>query len=133
MNKLSFALFAVVLFVVCSMTADGAGSRGLDARDLVRLERASAPTLSPDGRHLVFAVREIDPETGAARGGLWHRDLATRDMAPPRRLTPSDHSAGSPAFAPDGTVYFLSSKSGSMQIWNWAWTPIHTGTPSCTS
>lgn len=98
--------------------AAGAQTRGFDVRDLVVLDRASAPTLSPDGGKLVFAVREADYEANRASTGLWIRDLRTRDQRPPQRFSPEGWSVNSPSFAPDGrTVYFLSGKSGSMQLW----------------
>ena len=95
-----------------------AQTRGFDVRDLVVLERASAPTLSPDGGKLVFAVREADYEANRASTGLWIRDLRTRDQRPPQRFTPEGWNVNSPSFSPDGRmVYFLSGKSGSMQLW----------------
>ncbi|MBP7656315.1 MAG: S9 family peptidase, partial [Pseudoxanthomonas sp.] len=42
----------------------------------------------------------------------------TRDMAPPKRLTPEGWNVNSPSFSPDGkTVYFLSAKSGTQQLY----------------
>jgi acylaminoacyl-peptidase len=38
--------------------------RGFNATDLVSLARISEPALSPDGRQLVFTLRETDPRGG---------------------------------------------------------------------
>ncbi len=96
---------------------DAAAPRGFDARDLVELERASAPTLSPDGRRLVFAVREASLAENRARTGLWVEDLLARDAAPPVRLTPEGLNMNSPAFSADGrTVYYLAAADGVQQL-----------------
>ena len=102
-------------------TTAGAGEpaagRGFDVRDLVALDRVSAPTLAPDGRHLVYAMREVDSTTGAARSGLWRIDLDA-EAATPERLTPPEMTASAPAFDGEGRLYFLSGHSGSSQIWS---------------
>ncbi len=52
------------------------------------------------------------------RPSLWIEDLFARDAAPPKRLTPEGWNVNSPSFSNDGgTVYFLSAKSGSMQLY----------------
>ena len=98
-----------------------AAPKPFDARDLVTLDRVSSPTLSPDGRKLVVAVREADFEANKASTGLWIEDLFARDAAPPVRFTAEGFNVNSPAFSPDGAhVYFLSAKSGSQQLWKQA-------------
>ncbi len=93
--------------------------RGFEVRDLASLDRVSSPTLSPDGGTVVFAKRQVDKEVAKASTSLWMRNLRTRDMAPPKRLTPEGWNVNSPAFSGDGkTVYFLSAKSGSMQLYS---------------
>jgi dipeptidyl aminopeptidase/acylaminoacyl peptidase len=95
-----------------------AAQRGLDIRDLAALDRVSSPTLSPDGRAVVFAKRQIDKELTKAGSALYVRNLLTRDLAPPKRLTPEGWNVNSPSFSADGqTVYFLSGKSGSQQLY----------------
>ena len=95
-----------------------AATRGFDVRDMVKLDRYSSPTLSPDGRKLVFAKRVLDDKTGKASTSLWIEDLFARDAAPPARLTPEGWNVNSPAFSPDGdTVYFLSAKGDSSQLY----------------
>src|SRR5690606_28599926 len=80
---------------------DVEAARGLDVRDLQKLDRVSSPVLSPDGARVVFARREIGEDLGKASTGLWIRDLRTRDLAPPKRLTPDGWSANWPAVPAD--------------------------------
>ncbi|WP_374012112.1 prolyl oligopeptidase family serine peptidase [Pseudoxanthomonas koreensis] len=128
-SSLVFAM-AGLLGVLVLPSATQAATRGFDVRDLQALERASSPLLSPDGAQLVLARRQValdDGMPGKATTGLWIRDLRTRDLAPPRRLTPADWSVSAPAFSADGrTVYFLSAQSGSNQLYAM---PVAGGTP----
>lgn len=95
-----------------------AAGRGLDVRDLQKLDRVSSPVLSPDGSTVVFAKRIVDADVVKASSSLWVRNLLTRDMAPPKRFTPEGWNVNSPSFSPDGkTVYFLSAKSGTQQLY----------------
>jgi dipeptidyl aminopeptidase/acylaminoacyl peptidase len=122
--NLRIALLPLCLLAALPATA---ATRGFDVRDMVALERVSSPMLSPDGSVVVFAQRRMDKEATKASTGLWMRNLLTRDMAPPKPLTPEGWNVNSPAFSPDGkTVYFLSGKSGTQQLYAM---PSSGGTP----
>ncbi|MBD9479628.1 S9 family peptidase [Pseudoxanthomonas sp. PXM02] len=122
--KLKSALLPLCLLAALPSLA---AARGLDARDLQKLDRVSSPVLSPDGAQVVFAKRVVDADVVKASSSLWIRHLLTRDMAPPKRLTPEGWSVNSPSFSPDGkTVYFLSAKSGTQQLYA---LPVAGGTP----
>ncbi|WP_022974541.1 S9 family peptidase, partial [Xanthomonas maliensis] len=113
--KLRYAALPLCLLAALPSLA---AARGFDVRDMVALERVSSPTLSTDGSVLVFAKRQAKTANGKPATGLWVRNLRTRDAAPPRQLTPDGWNVNSPALSPDGnTVYFLSSKSGSQQLY----------------
>ncbi|HVI57421.1 MAG TPA: S9 family peptidase [Luteimonas sp.] len=113
--KSRFAILPLALLVALPSLA---GTRGFDVRDMVKLDRYSSPTLSPDGRKLVFAKAVIDDKLAKRSTSLWIEDLFARDAAPPKRLTPEGWSVNTPAFSPDGaTVYFLSAKNGSSQLY----------------
>src|SRR3546814_9026508 len=115
MKASHFALPLALLIAMPSLAA----TRGFEVRDMVNLDRYSSPTLSPDGRRLVFAKRVLDGESGKASTSLWIEDLFARDAAPPKRLTPEGWNVNSPAFSPDGTtVYFLSAKDDSSQLYS---------------
>ncbi|WP_149196058.1 alpha/beta hydrolase family protein [Luteimonas suaedae] len=106
------------LCLLAALPSVAMAQRGLEARDLATLPRVSSPVLSADGGRLVFAERTVDFAEDKASSALYLRDLRTRDMAPPKRLTPEGWNVNSPAFSPDGaTVYFLSAKSGSQQLY----------------
>ena len=114
--NLRTALLPLCLLAALPATA---ATRGFDVRDLVALDRVSSPVLSPDGAAVVFAQRQVDKEVTKGSTGLWVRNLLTRDMAPPKRLTPEGWNVNSPSFSPDGkTVYFLSGKSGIQQLYS---------------
>lgn len=113
--KLRIALLPLCLLAALPAMA---ATRGFDVRDMVALDRVSSPVLSPDGAVVAFAQRQMDKEVVKASTGLWVRNLLTRDMGPPKRLTPEGWNVNSPSFSPDGkTVYFLSGKSGTQQLY----------------
>jgi dipeptidyl aminopeptidase/acylaminoacyl peptidase len=115
MNLRHTVLAASLLF---AFVPAAQAARGFQASDMVRMDRYSSPTLSPDGRKLVFAKRVVDFDANRASTSLWIEDLFARDAAPPRQLTPDGWNVNSPAFSPDGaTVYFLSAKTGSSQLY----------------
>ena len=89
-------------------------------RDLVGLRRLSDPQTAPDGRRVAYVVRETDLEANQGRTDLWLIDLAA-PAAQPRRLTQHAANDSSPRWSPDGaTLYFLSTRSGSSQVWRLA-------------
>src|SRR5690554_2089756 len=93
-----------------------AAPRGLTAEDLVALDRVSSPLLSPDGKRVVYALREADVAANKATTSLWMQTL--EGDSSPRRLTAGSASAVSPQFSADGSwLYFLSPRAGSMQVW----------------
>jgi len=89
--------------------------RGLSLKDLAMMERVSEPRVSPDGRHILYAVRTTDWDGNKGVNGLW---LAAVDGDEPRRLAISEGGASGARWAPDGgAIYFLSSRGGSNQVW----------------
>ncbi|HET9482473.1 MAG TPA: S9 family peptidase, partial [Xanthomonadales bacterium] len=93
-----------------------ATARGLDVRDLVMFDRVSDPRISPDGRTVAFQVRETDLEANKGVNGIWVRSLAGN--AGPKRLTTKGTSSATPRWSHDGrSIYFLSARGGSNQVW----------------
>jgi len=85
------------------------------AQDLVEMERISDPSVSPDGDRVVFVRRSTDLTANRGRTDLW---LVASDGSGLRQLTSHEANDSSPRWSADGsTVYFLSSRSGSSQVW----------------
>ena len=121
--KLRYALLPLCLLTALPSLA---ATRGLDVRDMIALDRVSAPLLTADGGNVVFAKRVLGSDSKASTG-LFIRNLRTRDAAPPKPLTPAGWNVNSAALSADGqTVYFLSAKGGSQQLYAM---PLAGGTP----
>jgi dipeptidyl aminopeptidase/acylaminoacyl peptidase len=88
--------------------------------DLVRLNRVSEPAMAPDGKTVVFTLRETDMSANRGRQDLWALDFATKG-ATPRRLTSHPENDNAAEWSADGRyIYFLSARSGSTQVWRLA-------------
>ncbi len=90
--------------------------RMITPEDLLSLELAGEPQLSPDGRKVAYVVSRIDKEKNEYR-----RQIFMVDATPGARPLPftagtkSDHS---PRWSPDGSqLAFVSTRSGKGQIW----------------
>jgi len=104
-----------------ALTCEQAGQRGLcliDADSDVGAPLALAPLLastpsfSPDGRRLVFEGRRATDE----QPDIY--TVAADGLDAPLRLTADPGRDGGPVFAPDGaTIYFVSDRSGSFELW----------------
>ena len=109
------ALLPVAAMAIMVMPA-AAEPRGLNATDLVTLARLSEAQLSPDGRRVVYSLRETDLAADRGRSDLWLLDIDAD--AAPRRLTSSVENDTAADWAPDGNgIYFLSSRTGVTQVW----------------
>lgn len=98
-----------------------AEQRGFTVEDLVKMERVASPVVSPDGKLLVYAQRTTDLEKNRGRWDLWMINLS--DATPtPKKLTnvanSNDGNNSGPQWSAKGdAIYFVSSRSGSGQVW----------------
>jgi len=83
--------------------------------DMLAMKRISDPQVSPDGKLVVFGVRETDLEANRGRTDLW---LVQPDGQNLRRLTRSEAGEWNARWCQTGDVHFLSTRSGSAQIWS---------------
>jgi len=110
-------LFLFLLFVVA-----GSGfAAGLDQthpfsiHDMLAMDRLSDPQVSPDGKWIVFVLRQTDLEENKGLTDLW---LVGADGTALRRLTSHKASDSSPRWAPDGkSIWFVSGRSDTSQVW----------------
>jgi len=89
--------------------------------DLVALQIASEPQVSPDGLLITYSVLKSDAEANTARSSIWLVPAVTGasgKLQPQRQLTAEALNSAMPRWSPDGRwLAFLSDRSGSMQIY----------------
>lgn len=89
--------------------------------DLVALQIASEPQVSPDGLQIAYVVLKSDAEANTTRSSIWLVPAlsgASGKLQPPRQLTAEALNSVMPRWSPDGRwLAFLSDRSGSMQIY----------------
>ncbi|MDB5749076.1 MAG: peptidase, partial [Massilia sp.] len=99
--------------------ATPAAPRGLTVEDLVNLERVGSPAVSPDASRVVYTVRTTNMDKNRGHTSLWIAGLDGKTA--PRALTVHDSSSTDPEWSASGdAVYFLSTRSGSSQVWRQA-------------
>ena len=83
----------------------------------MRYHQVAGLAISPNGAHVAYVVREPLME-GEKSEYLSHVWVAAADGSRNARFTRGEHSAGSPAFSPDGQwLAFSTARSGKNQIW----------------
>lgn len=89
--------------------------RNLQPRDLFDLEWADAPSISPDGRRIVYQRKFFDIMKDRRRANLW---LVEADSGKQRPLTSGAYSDGAAVWSPGGDrIAWVSDRDGSAQIW----------------
>ncbi len=108
------------LLIVCLAALGAAGAAAQDAphpfsiHDMLAMERLSDPQVSPDGRWVAFVVRSTDLEANRGRTDIW---LTSIDGKTTKRLTSHEAGDWNPRWCRDGGLFFLSTRSGSSQVW----------------
>jgi dipeptidyl aminopeptidase/acylaminoacyl peptidase len=106
---------ALILLGITVPATAAAAPKGLTIDDMLAMQRVDEPEVSPDGKQVVFSVRDTDVEANRGRFDLW---IAGVDGSDVKRLTTDPENDTSPVWSPDGkTVFFLSSRGGSSQVW----------------
>jgi dipeptidyl aminopeptidase/acylaminoacyl peptidase len=98
-----------------SAPAAAAETHPFSIHDMLAMDRVSDPQVSPDGTQVAFVVRTTDLTANRGRTDLFLLDVKTKAV---RRLTTNDASDTNPRWAADGrSLYFLSTRGGSQQVW----------------
>lgn len=100
--------------LMTASTPHAADSKPFTADLLVRLERVSDPRVSPAGGLVAYTVRETDYAANKGLQSIWLYNAKTKT---PRKLTGGTGSSFNPRWAANGDLYFLSTRSGSAQVW----------------
>ena len=120
----SFAL-AFTGLAGLGLAADAAApKRAFTVPDLYRLKGVEEPTISPDGKSIVYKLTTSDLTAVKRWSQLWRIDA---DGGNPRALTFTDKVDSSPRFSPDGrTLAFVSTRTGTPQVF---FLPLNGGEP----
>ncbi|MCA9925879.1 MAG: S9 family peptidase, partial [Anaerolineales bacterium] len=87
--------------------------RPLTAADLYQLQLVGDPQMSPDGRHIIFAVNRVDAKTEKKHSDLW---LVQSETGALQQFTYGDTSDTQPRWSPDGSrIAFLSNRHDEKQ------------------
>ena len=109
-------LTCAALLVLSTVVRTHADPHPFTARDLVAMDRLSELAASPDGRRLAFTRSVLDPDGTRRRTDVWMVGADGRGL---RALTTDEAGDTSPAWHADNRrVFFLSSRSGTPQVWS---------------
>jgi dipeptidyl aminopeptidase/acylaminoacyl peptidase len=82
---------------------------------ILSLQRAGAPQLSPDGHSVAYTVQRTNWDDNAYETDIWLADVASGQT---RQLTTSKKSSTAPAWSPDGSrIAFISDRSEKRQMY----------------
>jgi dipeptidyl aminopeptidase/acylaminoacyl peptidase len=129
MSAHSLAAACAVVSLTLAAAAGGAAleRRPFGVQDLVRMERLSELSVSPDGGRVAYTQRSTDLDGNRTRTAVWMVETGRR-AAPALRLTDLSANSGGAECSADGRfVYYLSNRSGSEQVWRVAPPPLPRG------
>ena len=117
-----FHRVTLVCVFLCTLGSSGAAdSRFITASDLFQIRQLGTPAISPDGKWVVYTVKDVVEKPGTPgeyvyRSQLW---LASADgRIAPRALTHGEQLAATPQWSPDGrTLAFTRGETGKAQLW----------------
>ena len=97
-----------------------AGKRPMTFEDMMAMKRLGETAVSPDGKWLAYAATTVNLGQNTKTSELWLQKIApsTGSGGDPIRLAAAKPGDSGIQFSPDGKrILFLSSRSGSQQIW----------------
>lgn len=117
-------MHVILALVVAIASPASPAKKPFTAQDLVRLERVAKPRVSPDGKRVVYELRETDWDANKGVHSVWLLELESKET---RRLSKPGVESASPRFSNDGnSIYFLSPKDDVQQVFKM---PVTGGEP----
>ncbi|WP_298673539.1 S9 family peptidase [uncultured Sphingomonas sp.] len=107
---------SVASLLAIAAAAAPAVARPLTIADVTMLSRVGSPTVSANGKWLVWAQRETDLAANKGRFDLWKLDLTKRGAQPEKLVADPGVNENDPQIVGE-TVYFSSDRGGEDAIW----------------
>ncbi len=101
-----------------ALTADEIAAGRLTPEVMWKMRRAGSSSLSPDGTRLLYTLTDYNMAENRGVTTVWTEEIATGKC---RQLTDGTSNSAAPQWSADGqSVWFLSDRGGSMQVWRMA-------------
>jgi dipeptidyl aminopeptidase/acylaminoacyl peptidase len=110
------ALYSLLLLFALSPSIQAqSAKRAMTFEDMMHMRRLGSTDVSPDSKWLLYSVTDVDLAQNTRTPKLWVQAIAGGDPKQVEGTQPGDDGA---RFSHDGKhLLFLSSRSGSQQIW----------------
>lgn len=106
------ALFAIA--ALAALAPAQTEPKHLTIDTFMEMESVGSPSISPDGKHILFARGWVDQINDRSRSNLWITDVEGKRV---RELTHGDWSDSGPVWSPDGEkIAFISDRDGTSQL-----------------
>jgi dipeptidyl aminopeptidase/acylaminoacyl peptidase len=107
-------MVSLLLILVFSLSPVLAQQKKLDKETFMDMESVSNPSISPDGKQIVFTRTWVDKVKDEYRSNLWIVDVEGTRI---RELTSGSWRDSAPVWSPDGKrIAFLSDRDGTTQL-----------------
>ena len=109
-------IFLLTLTVIFSWTSYVVpGNNPIHFENFFTVDRLGTPVVSSDGKLVAFTVKNADISENNYSTQIW---IMNSDGSGLKQGTAHSSSSSAPVFSSDGnSLYFLSSRSGSSQVW----------------